>query len=120
MSETQAEHHDHSQSATAQEPLDLPADSPVVLAHLIAEAINQLILSGHDCVYDIVGVTYRGPEPGRPRHPRLAAPEVTRVLLRCQICHDLVVRDLDGRWSPHEIFRDEPLTAGEGENEGKP
>jgi hypothetical protein len=98
-----------------QEPLVPPDDIMVILAHLIAEALREAMEQAHDCVYDIVGTMYKGPEPGRPRHPRLAGPETTRVLMRCQICHDLVVKDLDGRWSPHEIFRDEPLTAGEGE-----
>jgi hypothetical protein len=83
-----------------------PADSPVVLAHVIAEAIRDIAANGHDCLYDIIGVSY--PEPvGEPSvHPRLRTrpPNETLVLIRCRICNMPEVQVISGHWTESQII----------------
>jgi len=75
-----------SQEATDPEHLDPPADSPVVLAHVIAEAVRDIAETLHIHRYDILGV-YE-PPPVRPvLHPLVPVPVQTTVaLLRCREC----------------------------------
>jgi hypothetical protein len=97
----------HSQSPMDPEHLVPPA-SPVVLAHLIAEALRELAENYHDHRWDIIGVAYpKGLE--RPRHPRLGfTGEITRALLKCQVCGILEVLELGGNWTPEQIMGTAP------------
>jgi len=101
MSGIPEEHPDHSRPATGQEPAT-PVDSTVVIAHVIAEAIREG--SSHDHVWTIIAVS----EPEgthRPIHPRLeVAPGITRVLLKCDICHIPEVQHLAGHWTRDQIL----------------
>jgi hypothetical protein len=96
---------------TGQEPLDPPADSPVVLAHIVAEAILEAIGKVHDCEWTILAIAYLKPaSPGRPAHSRIGrAPEgLTRVLYRCQKCRVLYVQELPGQWEAGTLVGEEP------------
>jgi len=93
-----------SQSVTGQEPLDPPADSPVVFAHVIAEAIRDL-MENHIHRYDILDV-YKPPAPARI-HPLMPAPvPVTIVLLRCQECVMPDTISLQGEWTLEQVTKE--------------
>lgn len=79
-----------------------PVDSPVVLAHVIAEAIQGLIENTHHHQWDILGVYV--PQPNRPIHPRLIGTEqITLVLMRCQECNWVQTIELDGIWTAEQV-----------------
>jgi len=103
MSETPAGSQDHSQSVTDQEPL-VPLDSPIVFAHVIAEAIRELIEESHLHEWEILGV-YN--PPSRPViHPLapMAVPS-TFVLIRCGYCNLPQSIELEGVWTEEQVMK---------------
>lgn len=97
MSEIQNESPSLSRPPTDPEHL-VPPDSPVVLAHVIAEAIRELTENQHVHRWDILDVWKR---PG-PAHPRVMTPE-TIVLIRCQECNIPETTSLDGSWNLDQL-----------------
>jgi hypothetical protein len=96
---------------TDPEHLDPPADSAIVLAHIVAEALHEIAGKVHDCRWTILAIAYLKPsEPRRPPHSRIGrAPEgVTRVLYRCAECRVLYVQELPGQWSAETLVSEEP------------
>jgi len=89
-----------SPSPMDQEPLDPPADSPVVLAHIIAEAIRDLTENTHIHTWDILGV--QNP-PKRPIHPRNTVWPTTIILIRCRECNLPQTEELDGTWTEEQV-----------------
>jgi hypothetical protein len=98
----------HSQNHTDPEPLALPADSAVVLAHIVAEALREIAENYHDHRWDIIGVAYPKAPIGAS-HPRFVlSGEITRALLKCRVCGMLEVLELSGNWTPEQILGTAP------------
>lgn len=76
---------------------EIPENSPIVLAHVIAEALRELANNYHEHRWDILEVT----QPESP-HPRIRSLE-TIVLLRCQQCNLPETMTLDGLWTLDQI-----------------
>jgi hypothetical protein len=82
-----------------------PAESPVVLAHVIAEAIRDLAENSHQHRFAILGV-WNPPPPRQPIHPRMAAEfhaNITIIAVRCQECGLPLSVTLDGIWTLEQI-----------------
>jgi hypothetical protein len=79
---------------------ETPYDAPVVLAHVIAEAIRDIAVPQHEHKWRFRGVWY--PPPGIA-HPLVQSQAFTVVLVRCRICKVPEAITLTGKWTAEQI-----------------
>jgi hypothetical protein len=81
---------------------ETPHDSPVVLAHVIAEAIRDIAVPQHEHVWRLRGVYY--PPAPRVIHPLVQVQiDTTVVLVRCKVCKVPETIQLTGHWTEDQI-----------------